>query len=79
MQAAVTGTVHDLDPIAMERVATADDRLLFRELVGRHHYLGHATPFGAHLRYLIYAARPARHVVACVRAVLKCRLVLATV
>jgi len=65
--APVTGTVHDLAPIAIERVRTPDDRLLFRELVGRHHYLGHATPFGAQLRYLIYAARPARQVVACVQ------------
>ncbi|HTE84822.1 MAG TPA: Druantia anti-phage system protein DruA [Dehalococcoidia bacterium] len=65
--ALVTGTVHDLAPIAIERVTTTDDRLLFRELVGRHHYLGHATPFGAHLRYLIYAARPERQVVACMQ------------
>jgi hypothetical protein len=65
--AAVTGTVHDLAPIAVERVAATDDRLLFRELVGRHHYVGHATPYGAHLRYLIYAARPERQVVACVQ------------
>jgi hypothetical protein len=65
--APVTGTVHDLAPIAIERVTTADDRLLFRELVGRHHYLRHATPFGGHLRYLIYAARPERQVIACVQ------------
>ena len=32
-------------------------RLLFRELVGRYHYLGHKVPFGAHLRYLV-ASRP---------------------
>ena len=35
---------------------------LFRELVGRYHYLGHRVPFGAHLRYLVFASRPARAV-----------------
>jgi hypothetical protein len=67
VRAPVTGTVHDLGSIAVERVTTADQRLLFRELVGRHHYLGSAVPYGAHLRYLISATRPQRHVVACVQ------------
>lgn len=65
--AVLSGTVRDVAPILIERVACADDRLLFRELVGRHHYLGHAVPFGAHLRYLVYAARPQRQVVGCVQ------------
>jgi len=64
---AIRGTVHDLAPIEIERVTTADDRLLFRELVGRHHYVGHATPYGAQLRYLIYATCPQRQVVACLQ------------
>jgi hypothetical protein len=63
----IAGTVRDLAPIVIERVETPDDRLLFRELVGRHHYLGHAVPFGAHLRYLVYASQPRRRVVACVQ------------
>jgi hypothetical protein len=67
VQAGVTGTVRDVAPIEIQRVTTADDRRLFRELVGRHHYLGHAVPFGAHLRYVIYATRPQRQVVACVQ------------
>ena len=66
-QPAITGTVRDLAPIGVDRVTTRDQRRLFRELVGRYHYLGHAVPFGAHLRYLVYAARPARQVVACVQ------------
>lgn len=65
IQASVTGTVRDLAPFRIARVTTADERLLFRELVGRHHYLGHAVPFGAHLRYLVYASRPEPQVVAC--------------
>ena len=66
-QAEITGTVRDIAPIVIERVETPDDRLLFRELVGRHHYLGHTVPFGAHLRYLVYASQPQRSVVACVQ------------
>ncbi len=62
---AVVGTVGDLAPLVIERVTTPDQRLLFRELVGRHHYLGHTVPFGAHLRYLVSASRPQRQVVAC--------------
>ena len=47
MQTPVTGTVRDLGPVCIVRVTTGDDRLLFRELVGRHHYLGHTVPVGA--------------------------------
>lgn len=66
-QPAITGTVRDIAPITVERVITPTDRRLFRELLGRYHYLGHAVPFGAHLRYLVYAARPQRQVVGCVQ------------
>ena len=59
----MVGGVSDFAPIEMELVETADQRLLFRELIGRHHYLGHAVPFGAHLRYLGYASKPERMVV----------------
>jgi hypothetical protein len=65
VQPLVTGTVHDLRPLRIVHVTTPDERLLFRELVGRHHYLGHAVPFGAHLRYLVYASQPQPQVVAC--------------
>jgi hypothetical protein len=61
------GDVSAFSPIELAAVATAEQRLLFRELVGRHHYLGHAVPFGAHLRYLVYVARPQRTVVGCVQ------------
>lgn len=64
---ALVGAVGDFAPIEIETVETADQRLLFRELVGRHHYLGHAVPFGAQLRYLVYASRPERTVVGCVQ------------
>lgn len=64
MQAPVTGTVGDILPVQVTRITTAEDGLLFRELVGRHHYLGYTVPYGAHLRYLVYALRPPQ-VVAC--------------
>lgn len=66
-QPVVSGTVRDLAPILIERVTTPDQRRLFRELVGRYHYLGHTVPFGAHLRYLVVASQPERQVVGCVQ------------
>jgi hypothetical protein len=63
----LVGEVGEFSPIELDVVETADQRLLFRELVGGHHYLGHAVPFGAHLRYLAYASRPERTVVGCVQ------------
>jgi len=63
----LVGEVGDFAPIEIEAIETLDQRLLFRELVGRHHYLGHKVPFGAHLRYLLYACRPERTVVGCIQ------------
>jgi hypothetical protein len=61
------GTVRDLAPILIERVVEKPDRRLWRELVGRYHYLGCKVPFGARLRYLVWASRPERVVVGCVQ------------
>ena len=63
----LTGAVGDVGPIGLEEVRRTEQRLVFRELVGRYHYRGHAVPFGAHLRYLLWAARPARVVVGCLQ------------
>ncbi len=63
----LVGTARDLGEIRLQRVQTLEQRRLFRELVGRYHYLGHRVPFGAHLRYLVYASEPAATVVACVQ------------
>jgi hypothetical protein len=63
----LVGDVVDYAPIELEAVETLDQRLLFRELVGRYHYLGHAVPFGAHQRYLVFASRPQRTVVGCIQ------------
>ena len=61
------GTVRDVGPLRVELVRAPAERLLFRELVGRYHYLGHTVPFGAQLRYLVFASRPARAVVGCLQ------------
>lgn len=63
----VTGSARDVGELEIERVQTGEARQLWRELVGRYHYLGHAVPFGAHLRYLIYAQRPQRAVLGCIQ------------
>lgn len=49
--AALEGKVGTFEPIVLDAVHSEPQRLLYRELVGRYHYLGHAVPFGAHLRY----------------------------
>ena len=63
----LVGELGDFAPIELALVATPEQRMLFRELVGRYHYLGHAVPFGAHLRYLVVASRPERTVVGCLQ------------
>jgi hypothetical protein len=63
----LAGCLADVRPVQLRRVSTADGRLLWRELIGRHHYLGHSVPFGAHVRYLIEVARPTPRVVGCVQ------------
>lgn len=65
--APLEGTAGDLGSIELELVHGDEERRLFRELVGRYHYLGHAVPFGAHLRYLVQCSRPERKVVGCVQ------------
>jgi hypothetical protein len=67
VQATLRATLREVEPVTLRVVRTQDDRLLWRELVGRHHPLGHAVPFGAHLRYLVDIARPTRQVVGCVQ------------
>jgi hypothetical protein len=61
------GSVRDVAPVKLSLVRKEDDRLLWRELVGRYHYLGHKVPFGAQLRYLIRVSNPQEAVVGCVQ------------
>jgi hypothetical protein len=64
---ALTGRVDAFAPLHVELVEGADDRLLFRELVGRYHYLKYAVPYGAHLQYLASVSKPAPTVVGCLQ------------
>lgn len=52
---ALLGKVGDFEPVTLATVQNAGQNSLFRELIGRYHYLGYAVPFGAHLRYFIYS------------------------
>jgi hypothetical protein len=63
----LTGSAEEFTPLDIELVGNRDERLLFEELLGRYHYLGYATPYGARLQYLIYVSRPRREVVGCVQ------------
>ena len=64
---ALVGSVGEFAPVVLEPVRAGEERLLFRELVGRYHYLGHKVPFGAHLRYLVYVSKPERQIVGCLQ------------
>jgi hypothetical protein len=59
----MVATLKEVEPISIVRVKERKGRSLFRELIGRHHYLGYRVPFGAQLRYLIWAHVPKPQVV----------------
>jgi hypothetical protein len=51
----------------LTRVETPEQHRLWRELVGRYHYQGHAVAFGAQLRYLLGVSRLQPQVVGCLQ------------
>ena len=57
----------EVGAVTLGLVGTAEERALWRELIDRHHYLGHKVAFGAHLRYLVYLSSPAREVGGCLQ------------
>lgn len=61
------GSVEEFTPLEVQRVQNRDQRYLFKELIGRYHYLGYAMPYGARIQYLIYVNRPQREVVGCIQ------------
>ena len=61
------GNLGDFPSVSITLVRTAEERALWRELVDRHHYLGHRVPFGAHLRYLIRLDDSDQTVVGCLQ------------
>ena len=57
-----------VSPVTLQLVSSGEDRALWRELVDRHHYLGHKVPFGAHLRYLVWMSwRGERELAGCLQ------------
>ncbi len=65
--AVLVGSVEEFAPVDVELVESPEQRLLFRELLSRHHYLGYAMPYGARLQYLAYVSKPRHEVVGCVQ------------
>ncbi len=63
----LAGTVGEFAPVELIPVSTKEERALWRDLVERHHYLGHRVPFGAHIRYLIRVHHPEPVVVGCLQ------------
>ena len=63
----LSDSVEAFTPLEVLRVQNRDQRDLFKELMGRYHYLGYAMPFGARLQYLVYVNRPRREVVGCIQ------------
>lgn len=60
-------TLREVAPVSLEKVRKDTDHALWRELVGRYHYLGFKTPYGASLRYLVHVGRPRAEVVGCLQ------------
>ena len=63
----LTGRVETFAPVHVDLVETDEARQLFRELIGRYHYIGHKVPFGAHRRYLVSITQPRPTVVGCLQ------------
>jgi hypothetical protein len=63
----VCAPLAELTPLRLTRVETPEQHRLWRELVGRYHYQGHAVAFGAQLRYLLGVSRPQPQVVGCLQ------------
>ena len=63
----LSGSVEEFVPLEVQRVHNRNQRNLFKELMGRYHYLGYAMPYGARIQYLVYVNRPRREVVGCIQ------------
>ncbi len=63
----LSGSVEAFTPLEVQRVKDRGQRDQFKELIGRYHYLGYKTPFGARIQYLVYVTRPHRQVVGCIQ------------
>ena len=64
---AITGEARDLGELRCTVVEGEQDRRLWREWMGRYHYRGFRVPYGAQLRFFVWASRPQPQVVACLQ------------
>ncbi len=64
---ALVGSLREVLPVALEVVPPGRHGVsrLWRELIGRYHYLGERVPVGATLRYVVRSVRDPDHVLAC--------------
>lgn len=65
--AVVHGALAALRPIRLKKVEHAAEQRLWRELVGRYHYLGYRTAYGASLRYLIETSQGPQAALGCLQ------------
>jgi len=63
----IVGEARDLGELRFSVVESEDDRRLWREWMGRYHYRGFRVPFGAQVRFFVWASRPRQEVVACLQ------------
>lgn len=63
----LVGAVRDVAPLVLEVVPPGrmGPSRLWRELIGRYHYLGDRVPVGATLRYFVRSAPPPAQILAC--------------
>lgn len=61
------GGLAEVLPVTLGLVANGSERALWRELIERHHYLGHKVPYGAHLRYLVWMGARQRELCGCLQ------------
>jgi hypothetical protein len=60
-------TLSQVQPIQIRRIKVSAEHKLWRELVGRYHYLGYRTPYGASMRYLIETASKQSRILGCLQ------------
>ena len=52
---AIAGSLSEIGPVTLERVADPTAHAQWRSLVEQYHPLGHRVPFGAHLRFSVHS------------------------
>ncbi len=66
-QEELKATLREVAPVRLDKLRGDAEHALWRELVGRYHYLGFKTAYGASLRYLVRIEGPGARVVGCLQ------------